>query len=87
MGLEQGLSIRAIARILKRAPSTISRETERHLGGASYRCRFAHPATAAHVLQAFTDKLNGKAQPMRKTLTCDRRKDMDTTSRRVPAVC
>ena len=28
-----------------------------------------HPATAAHVLQAFTDKLNGIAQPMRQTLT------------------
>jgi IS30 family transposase len=35
-----------------------------------------HPATAAHVLQAFTDKLNGIAQPMRKTLTYDRGKEM-----------
>ena len=35
-----------------------------------------HPATAAHVLQAFTDKLNGVAQPMRKTLTYDRGKEM-----------
>lgn len=34
------------------------------------------PATAAHVLQAFTDKLNGVAQPMRKTLTYDRGKEM-----------
>ena len=31
-----------------------------------------HPATAAHVLQAFTDKLDAVAQPMRKTLTYDR---------------
>lgn len=35
-----------------------------------------HPATAAHVLQAFTDKLNGIAQPMRQTLTYDRGKEM-----------
>ena len=40
--------------------------------------KLAHPnpATAAHVLQAFTDKLNGVAQPMRKTLTYDRGKEM-----------
>lgn len=30
-----------------------------------------HPATAAHVLQAFTDKLNAIAQPMRQTWTKD----------------
>ena len=35
-----------------------------------------HPATAAHVLQAFTDKLNAVAQPMRKTLTYDRGREM-----------
>jgi len=35
-----------------------------------------HPATAAHVLQAFTDKLNAIAQPMRKTLTYDRGTEM-----------
>lgn len=35
-----------------------------------------HPATAAHVLQAFTDELNGIAQPMRQTLTYDRGKVM-----------
>lgn len=34
------------------------------------------PATAAHVLQAFTDKLNAVAQPMRKTLTYDRGTEM-----------
>lgn len=34
------------------------------------------PATAAHVLQAFTDKLNSIAQPMRKTLTYDRGREM-----------
>ena len=38
---EQGLGIRAIARILNRSPSTISREIERNRGGASYSCRFA----------------------------------------------
>ena len=35
-----------------------------------------HPATAAHVLQAFGDKLAGIAQPMRKTLTYDRGSEM-----------
>jgi transposase, IS30 family len=34
------------------------------------------PATAAHVLQAFSDKLNAVAKPMRKTLTYDRGKEM-----------
>jgi IS30 family transposase len=34
-----------------------------------------HPATAAHVLQAFTDKLNAIA-PMRQTLTYDRGTEM-----------
>lgn len=35
-----------------------------------------NPATAAHVLQAFTDKLCAVAQPMRKTLTYDRGREM-----------
>jgi len=35
-----------------------------------------HPATAAHVLQAFSDKLNSIAAPMRKTLTYDRGREM-----------
>ena len=35
-----------------------------------------HPATAAHVLRAFTDKLNAIAQPMRQTLTYDRGTEM-----------
>jgi transposase, IS30 family len=35
-----------------------------------------HPATAAHVLQAFTDKLNSIAQPLRRTLTYDRGSEM-----------
>ena len=34
------------------------------------------PATAAHVLQDFTDKLNSIAQPLRRTLTYDRSKEM-----------
>jgi IS30 family transposase len=34
------------------------------------------PATAAHVLQAFTDKLNAVAKPKRKALTYDRGKEM-----------
>ena len=35
-----------------------------------------NPATAAHVLQAFTDKLNAIAQPMRQSLTYDRGREM-----------
>ena len=38
---EQGLGIRAIARVLNRSPSTVSREIERNRGGTSYSCRFA----------------------------------------------
>jgi transposase, IS30 family len=40
-GLEQGLSLRAIARRLNRAPSSISREIARNGGGAAYACSFA----------------------------------------------
>jgi IS30 family transposase len=35
-----------------------------------------NPATAAHVLQALSDKLGGIAQPMRKSLTYDRGREM-----------
>ena len=35
-----------------------------------------NPATAAHVLQAFSDKLSGIAQPMRRSLTYDRGSEM-----------
>ena len=35
-----------------------------------------NPATAAHVLQAFSDKLNGIASPMRQSLTYDRGSEM-----------
>ena len=35
-----------------------------------------NPATAAHVLQAFSDKLSAIAAPMRKTLTYDRGREM-----------
>ena len=42
IGLEQGLSIRAIARMLNRSPSTIKREVERNAGGSAYSCRYAH---------------------------------------------
>lgn len=40
--------------------------------------KLPHPnrATAAHVLQAFTDKLNAIAQPMRRSLTYDRGSEM-----------
>ena len=35
-----------------------------------------NPATAAHALQAFSDKLNGIAEPMRQSLTYDRGREM-----------
>ena len=35
-----------------------------------------HPATAAHVLQAFSDKLNAIAKPMRESLPYDRGSEM-----------
>ena len=35
-----------------------------------------HPETVAHVLQAFTDKLNSVAQSMPQTLTYDRGKEV-----------
>ena len=35
-----------------------------------------NPAAAAHVLQAFTDKLNAIAHPMRRSLTYDRGREM-----------
>ncbi|MDD2881087.1 MAG: IS30 family transposase [Rhodoferax sp.] len=41
LGVETGLSIRAIARMLSRAPSSISREIERNAGGSGYSCRYA----------------------------------------------
>ncbi|WP_029708398.1 helix-turn-helix domain-containing protein, partial [Rhodoferax saidenbachensis] len=39
--LELGLSIRAVARVLGRAPSTVSREINRNSGAGAYSCRFA----------------------------------------------
>ncbi len=42
LGLQQKLSIRAIARALGRSPSTISREIHRNGGGNGYASRFAH---------------------------------------------
>lgn len=41
LGVETGLSMRAIARMLGRPASAISREIERNAGGASYSCRYA----------------------------------------------
>lgn len=39
-------------------------------------CRTPNPATAAHVLQAFSDKFNAIASPMRQSLTYDRGGEM-----------
>lgn len=42
MALAAGSSIRTIARMLERSPSSISREIQRNKGGASYNCAPAH---------------------------------------------
>jgi IS30 family transposase len=41
LGLEQGLSMRAIARMLNRPACTVSREIQRNSGGAGYSCTYA----------------------------------------------
>lgn len=41
IGLEHGLSMRAIARMLNRSAATISREISRNSGGSGYGCRYA----------------------------------------------
>ena len=41
ISLEQGLSMRAIGRILNRSAATISREIARNSGGDGYSCRYA----------------------------------------------
>ena len=41
IGLEQGLSMRAIGRVLNRSAATISREIARNSGGNGYSCRYA----------------------------------------------
>jgi transcriptional regulator with XRE-family HTH domain len=41
LGLQQGMSVRAIARALGRSPSTISRESRRNAPAAPYNCKFA----------------------------------------------
>ena len=52
IGLEQRLSTRAIARVLNRAPSTISREIARNSGGAGYSCKFAQQRRDRRRLRA-----------------------------------
>ena len=42
LGLQQGMSVRSIARALGRSPSTISRESRRNAPAAPYNCKFAH---------------------------------------------
>ena len=43
-----------------------------------------NPATAAHVLKAFSDKLNAIASPMRQSLTYDRGREMAEHARLHP---
>ena len=51
IGREQGLSIRAIARMLNRAPSTISRELLRNQPGPHYSCHYAQQRRDRRRLQ------------------------------------
>ena len=51
IGLQQGLSIRAIARKLGRAPSSISRELVRNQPGPHYSCHFAQQRRDRRRLQ------------------------------------
>ena len=76
-GLNIGLSLRAIAQSLKRSPSTISREVERHGGPAFYRATAADKAAwertrrpklcklarSAFLRQIVTRKLQKKWSP------------------------
>jgi IS30 family transposase len=70
LGKEQGLSIRAIARILNRSPSSISRECLRNSPSGSYSCtfaqqryqrrrRFARPAPKLTVGSALFEQVRG----------------------------
>jgi len=67
-GLNIGLSLRAIARILKRAPSTISREVERHGGLAFYRATSADKAAWERACRPKSCKL-ARSVFLRQTVT------------------
>ncbi len=73
LGIETGLSIRAIARMLNRAPSSISREIRRNAPGDPYSCRmaqqrcvrrrrFAHPAPKLVAGNALFDEITALLQ-------------------------
>ena len=51
LGLAQGQSLRTMARVLKRAPSTVSREHARNARGNSYRACMAQSLAAARARQ------------------------------------
>ena len=54
----QGLSIRAMARILSRAASTISREIARNAPSGQYRCTFAQQRAATAGVSIAARSLN-----------------------------
>ena len=41
LGIQQGMSVRAMARALGRSPSTVSRECRRNAPASPYSCKFA----------------------------------------------
>ena len=61
LGLNQGLSMRAIARVLGRAPSTITREVKANGGRESYRIWSAHQRARACTKRPKAAKLDSPA--------------------------
>ena len=51
LGLAHGQSLRTMARVLKRAPSTVSRAWARNAGRSPYRACTAHTLASARVRQ------------------------------------
>ena len=66
-GISAGLSFRSIARKLKRAPSTISREVKRHGGRQNYRAESADKAAWNNAKRPKACKLTYK--PLQKLVT------------------
>ena len=68
LGLNQGLSMRAIARDLGRAPSTITREVKANGGRERYRIWPAHQRVRACTKRPKTAKLDNSALCQKVTL-------------------
>ena len=69
ISLEQGLSIRAIGRVLNRSASTISREITRNSGGTGYSCRYAQQRRVRRRRYAMPGPKLVAGNPLFKTIT------------------